>query len=81
MRVEIATSNLRAAADGCSHVHLEATNIRGLYADLVRQYPAFEKLVRKGIAVAINGRIFQDDWTAPIPADAELVLLPYIEGG
>ena len=81
MRVELATSMLRAAADGQEAVELNATTIRELYADLTRQYPRFQTLTNKGVAIAINGRIFQDDWNTPIPADAELVLLPYIEGG
>lgn len=81
MRVELATSVLRAAADGKDAVDLNASTIRGLYAELTRQYPRFEKLMKKGVALAIDGRIFQDDWNTPIPKNAELVLLPYIEGG
>ena len=33
------------------------------------------------IAVAINGEIFRDGWNQPIPEDAEVFLLPRIQGG
>ena len=34
-----------------------------------------------GLAVAIDGQIYQDTWLEPIPADAEVHVLPQIAGG
>lgn len=34
-----------------------------------------------GIAVAIDGQIYRDDWGKEIPTDAEIYLLPRIQGG
>ena len=37
--------------------------------------------LERGIAVAIDGVVFRDDWSQKIPQDAEVVLIPRIEGG
>ena len=37
--------------------------------------------IARGIAVSINGKIYRDSWSEKIPADAEIYLLPRIQGG
>lgn len=48
---------------------------------LAERYPKIESHLDAGIAVAINGEIFRDNWGEPIPAGAEVVLMPRINGG
>lgn len=72
---------LRPAADGQSSVTIDATTIREMLRKLEEQYPRMAPLLDTGIAVSIDGVIFQDDWSRQVPADAEVYLLPRIEGG
>ena len=36
---------------------------------------------RRGVAVAIDGQIYRDDWFRPIPPGSEVVILPRMAGG
>jgi sulfur carrier protein ThiS len=52
-----------------------------MMASLTDRYTDFAALLERGVAVSINGQIYRDDWTQAIPADAEVFLIPRIEGG
>lgn len=80
MQVSISGS-LRSAAGGVSSVNVEASTIRELLTRLGERYPQMQALLDEEIAVAINGRIYRDDWTQTIPPDADVVLIPRIKGG
>jgi len=43
--------------------------------------PALKPLIERGVAVAIDGQIYRDDWLRPIPPGSEVVLLPRMAGG
>ena len=75
------TGLLRTAVNGAASINIEADTIRELLRKLVERYPKFEPLLEAGVAVAINGEIFRDNWSEPIPAGAEVVLMPRIQGG
>ncbi|MDH5737548.1 MAG: MoaD/ThiS family protein [Gammaproteobacteria bacterium] len=72
---------LRDAAEGLASISIEAQTIRELLERLVARYPRMEAHMAQGIAVAINGTIYRDNWNIPIPEDAEVYLLPRIAGG
>ena len=72
---------LREAVDGAESVQVEGTTIRELLENLGKEYPLIRKQIKNGIAVAIDGTIYRDDWNQPIPADAEVGLLVRIAGG
>ena len=74
-------AGLRDAVDGAKSVQVEGTTIRELLLNIAREYPALGKRIEQGIAVAIEGNIYRDDWEQPIPAGAEVVLLTRIAGG
>jgi sulfur carrier protein ThiS len=40
-----------------------------------------EEHMDTGIAVSINGEIYRDHWAEKIPQDAEVFLLPRLQGG
>jgi len=75
------TGPLRGAVGGAASIDIEAATIRELLRKLVERYPKVEKHLDAGIAVAVNGEIFRDRWAEPIPAGAEVVLMPRIQGG
>ena len=72
---------LRSAADGNGSVDVDATTIRELITNLVERFPKLSGEVDKGVAVAIDGVVYRDDWTVRIPDDAEVFLMPRIAGG
>lgn len=72
---------LRPAAGGHSSVSIDATTIRELLRKLEEQYPLMTPYLESQVSVSIDGVIYQDSWSKEIPADAEIYLLPRIEGG
>ena len=58
-----------------------AASIRTLIRDLETRFPGLGRQVEESMAVAIDGVMYQDDLTAPIPEGAEVYLLPRIGGG
>ena len=48
---------------------------------LVKRYPDMQNHLDDGIAVSVNGEIYRDSWSHEIPEDAEVFLLPRIQGG
>jgi len=72
---------LRPAAGGNSSVAVDATTIRELLRKLEEQYPLMTPFLDSKVAVSIDGVIYQDSWGKEIPADAEVYLVPRIQGG
>jgi len=72
---------LRPCADDVEFVNIDAATIRELLRKLEERYPQMTELLEEGVAVSINGVIYQDSWSQPVPADAEVYLLPRIAGG
>lgn len=72
---------LRDAVYGAESVNVEGVTIRELLQNLAQKYPTLRNRIDQGIAVAIDGVIFRDDWEQPIPKGAEVVLLTRIAGG
>jgi len=72
---------LRPAVGGEESVELNAATFGELLRLLEEQYPRTQPFIDEGIAVSINGTIYQDDWRQPLPKQAEIYLLPRIAGG
>ena len=75
------TGPLRSAAGNAATLEIEASNIRELLNRLIDRYPAMADHLDQGIAVAIDGTMYRDNWDVGIPEGAEVVLLPRIAGG
>jgi molybdopterin synthase sulfur carrier subunit len=72
---------LRPAAGDAESIDINATTIRELMTKLEERYPLMSEHIDSGIAVSINGTIYRDSWAEKLPADAEIYLLPRIQGG
>lgn len=72
---------LRPAANDAESVDIDASTIRELMGKLEERFPQMQPWLEEGVAVSINGTIYQDTWSQPIPDDAEIYLLPRIPGG
>ena len=74
-------AGLRDAVDGAKSVQVEGTTIREVLQNIAREYPSLRERIEQGVAVAIDGDIYRDDWDQQISEGAEVVLLSRIAGG
>lgn len=73
--------SLAASIDGQTEVQVEAATLRELLDRLKRDYPALRPQLERGVSVAIDGVIYNDDWFTPINDESEVVLLARLKGG
>ena len=73
--------NLRQYTDGVSEMHVQANSIRQLFARLGERFPDLAPHLEEGLAVAIDGQIYQDSLLQPIGETSEVHILPQIAGG
>jgi sulfur-carrier protein len=73
--------NLRQFTGGESELDVEAASVRQLFARLGERYPSLAPHLEQGIAVAIDGQIYQDALLQEIGPDSEVHVLPQIAGG
>ena len=79
--VVIAGQAARRFTGGLAEFDVEATNFRRLILELDRRFPGLGHQVEEGMAVAIDGEIWQDAYQAPLGPDSEVYLIPKIGGG
>ena len=72
---------LKSAADGAASVLISAATIRELLRELVKQYPQMQIQLDDGIAVSVNGEIF--NVLSGMDAEAQFLIdnTPRIQGG
>ena len=73
--------NLTQLTGGVAEFRLSATSVKQLFQQLAELHPALERHLQEGIAVAIDGQIYQDALLEPIGPDSEVFILPKIAGG
>ena len=66
---------------GKTELEVAATTFRRLVLELEERFPGLGKQVEESMAVAIDGEIFQDAYSAKFGPDSEIVLIPKIGGG
>jgi len=71
----------RRFTGGVAEFDVEADNFRRLIRELDRRFPGLGRQVEEGMAVAIDGEIWQDAYLAPLAPDSEVYLIPKIGGG
>jgi len=77
----VLVGNLAQITGGVAEFDLSATSVQQLFRQLGELHPALAPHLESGVAVAIDGQIFQDALLEPIGADSEVFLLPQIAGG
>jgi molybdopterin converting factor small subunit len=77
----VLVGNLARLTGGVAEFRLPATSVKQLFQQLAELYPEIEPHLSEGVAVAIDGQIYQDDLFQPIAPDSEVFLLPQIAGG
>jgi hypothetical protein len=79
--MQVSFSSMIRVGDGPQTITVQASSIDQMMDALLLRYPDLQSHIDRGVAVSINGQIFRDDWTVAIPEDAEVYLIPRIEGG
>ena len=77
----VLVGNLAQLTGGVAEFQLSATSVKQLFQQLAELHPALEPHLAEGVAVAIDGQIYQDALFQPIGRDSEVFLLPQIAGG
>ena len=77
----VLVGNLAQVTGGVAAFDLSATSVQQLFRQLGALHPALAPHLESGVAVAIDGQIFQDALLEPIGTDSEVFLLPQIAGG
>ena len=77
----VLVGNVAQLTGGVAEFQLSATSVKQLFDQLTALYPDIRPHLEDGIAVAIDGQIYQDALFQPIAADSEVFLLPQIAGG
>lgn len=73
--------NLAQITGGVAEFQLSATSVKQLFQQLAELHPALRPHLEEGVAVAIDGQIYQDALLEPIAPDSEVFILPQIAGG
>jgi len=71
----------RKFTGGETEFDVEANTVRRMIAELDQRYPGLGHQIDEGMAIAIDGEIFQDAYMARLNPDSEVVLIPKIGGG
>ena len=77
----VLVGNLAQLTGGVAEFDLAATSVKQLFQQLAELHPALGPHLEDGVAVAIDGQIYQDSLLEPIRADSEVFVLPQIAGG
>ena len=79
--VSIPSSLANRFTGGMSEVEVEASTFRRLILELERRYPGLGHQVEEGMAVAVDGVIFQDAFGLELKPENEIFLIPKIGAG
>ena len=66
---------------GKTEFGVAATSFRQLVLELEQRFPGLGKQVEEGMAIAIDGEIYQDCYAVELKPGTEIVLIPKIGGG
>lgn len=73
--------NLKQFTGGITELDVDAQNVRQLFRALTAEFPELGPHLEDGLAVAIDGQIYQESLLEPINPDSDVHILPQIAGG
>lgn len=73
--------SMRPHTGGDETVEIEGATVGDLLRNLVTAYPGLEEHAKQGIAVSIDGVIYNSSHNQPVPKGSEIYLLPQLKGG
>ncbi len=80
-RVVLPGSASGAFTGGRTELEVAARTFRALVRELDERFPGLGTQVEEGMAIAIDGVIYQDAYGAKLEEGSEIYLIPKIAGG
>jgi len=80
-KVVLSGTACRRFTGGKTELEVKATTFRRLVLELEQRFPGLGRQVEDGMAIAIDGTIYQDAYNAPLGEASEIYLIPRIAGG
>ena len=80
-RVHVPKQAASRFTGGLTELDVEANTVRRLILELDRRFPGLGHQIDEGMALAIDGEIFQDAYLAQLNPESEIYLIPKIGGG
>ena len=80
-KVVLSGSSLLHFTGGKAELDVVADTFRRLIRELNERFPGLGTQVEEGMAIAIDGEIFQDAYGAVLKPDSEIYIIPKIGGG
>jgi molybdopterin converting factor small subunit len=77
----VLVGDLARLTGGAAEFQLPAASVKQLFQQLAELHPPLARRLEEGVAVAIDGQIYQEALLEPIASDSEVFLLPQIGGG
>ena len=74
-------TSLQQFTGGVRALEIEAATVQRLFAVLAEKFPELAPHLESGVAVAIDGQIYQDALFQDIGPDSDVHILPMIAGG
>ncbi|HTC09111.1 MAG TPA: MoaD/ThiS family protein [Acetobacteraceae bacterium] len=80
-KITLSGSSLLHFTNGQTELHVAADTFRRLIRELNARYPGLGTQVEEGMAIAIDGEIYQDAYGVALRPDSEIYIIPKIAGG
>jgi len=80
-RVVVPGASCAAFTGGRTELDVSARTFRQLVRELDERFPGLGRQVEEGMAIAIDGVIYQDAYGAELKEGSEIYLIPKIAGG
>jgi len=81
VRVAFTSGFARRYTGGTREFDIEARNLRGVVREMDKLFPGLAHALEEETTVAINGELYEIDFTQPVTEGAEVFFIPRIEGG
>ena len=73
--------SLRKFTDGKETVEVTADNFKGVLDQLSIDHPGLKAQIKRGVSLAIDGKVYRESWFTPVKPTSEVVLMPFMVGG
>lgn len=77
----VLTGGLLQITGEVAEFDLTGETVRQIFRQLSELHPALKPHLEEGVAVSIDGQIYQDPWLEPVGPDSEVYVLPALAGG
>ena len=81
VRVVFTTGFSRRYTGGVREFEIEARNLRHVIREMDVMFPGLANTLEEETTVAIDGELYEIDFTQPVKEGAEIIFIPKIEGG